>query len=143
MGRRRKRKASELAMEKLKVPVVSDGDVLDVLRQWQFKTNRTRTNVFPVGANFVHSDTFGAIRDRIGKVVPTRQTIQHPSVFALLSRWLEDNLPAVFMQPFAFTSVNVNFGYAARPHRDQYHAIGKSNERGGAWPGAGNGVGSG
>ena len=130
-------------MEKLKVPVVSDGDVLDVLRQWQFKTNRTRTNVFPVGANFVHSDTFGAIRDRIGKVVPTRPTIQHPSVFALLSRWLEDNLPAVFMQPFAFTSVNVNFGYAARPHRDQYHAIGKSNERGGAWPGAGNGVGSG
>ena len=123
MGRRHKRRASELAMKRLKVPVASDEDILDVLRLWQFKTNRTRTNVFPVGANFVHSDTFGAIRNRIGKVVPTKQTIQHPPVFALLSRWLEDNLPVVFKQPFAFTSINVNFGYAVRPHRDQYRQI--------------------
>ena len=123
MGRRHKRRASELAMERLKVPVVTDEDVLDVLRLWQFKTNRTRTNVFPVGANFVHSETFGAIRNRIGKVVPTKQTIQHPPVFALLSRWLEDNLPVVFMQSFAFISINVSFGYAARPHRDQYCRI--------------------
>ena len=108
-------------MEKLKVPVVTDEDVLEVLRLWHFKSNRSRTNVFPDGANFVHSDTLGAIRNRSGKVVPTAMTIQHPPVFAMLSRWLEDNTPDVFSQPFTFTSVNVNFGYAARPHRDQYN----------------------
>ena len=108
-------------MEKLKVPVVTDEDVLEVLRLWHFKSNRSRTNVFPEGANFVHSDTLGAIRNRVGKVVPTKLTIQNPAVFALLSRWLEDNIPEVFTQPFTFTSVNVNYGYAARPHRDQYN----------------------
>ena len=123
-------------MERLKVPVVTDEDVLDVLRLWHFKSNRTRTNVFPAGASFVHSDTLGAIRNRVGKVVPTKQTVKNPAVFALLSRWLEDNIPDVFTQPFTFTSVNMNFGYAARPHRDQYHAIGKSNESGGTLPGA-------
>ena len=126
MGRRNKRRASELAMERLKVPVVTDEDVLDVLRLWHFKSNRTRTNVFPAGANFVHSDTLGAIRNRVGKVVPTKQTVKNLAVFALLSRWLEDNIPDVFTQPFTFTSVNLNFGYAARPRRDQYHKIGKS-----------------
>ena len=120
MGRRNKRRASELAMERLKVPVVADEDVLDVLRLWHFKSNRTRTNVFPAGASFVHSDTLGAIRNRVGKVVPTKQTVTNPAVFALLSRWLEDNIPDVFTQPFTFTSVNMNFGYAARAHRDQY-----------------------
>ena len=113
-------------MERLKVPVVTDEDVLDVLRLWHFKSNRTRTNVFPAGASFVHSDTLGAIRNRVGKVVPTKQTVKNPAVFALLSRWLEDNIPDVFAQAFTFTSVNMNFGYAARPHRDQYHKIGKS-----------------
>ena len=108
-------------MEKLKVPVVADEDVLEVLRLWHFKSNRSRTNVFPKGANFVHSDTLGAIRNREGKVVLTKLTIQNPAVFALLSRWLEDNIPEVFTQPFTFTSVNVNYGYAARPHRDQYN----------------------
>ena len=120
MGRRNKRRASKLAMERLKVPAVTDEDVLDVLRLWHFKSNRTRTNVFPAGASFVHSDTLGAIRNRVGKVVPTKQTVKNPAVFALLSRWLEDNIPDVFTQPFTVTSVNVNFGYAARPHRDQY-----------------------
>ena len=38
-------------MEKLKVPVVTDEDVLEVLRLWHFKSNRSRTNVFPDGAN--------------------------------------------------------------------------------------------
>ena len=83
-------------MEKLKVPVVADEDVLEVLRLWHFKSNRSRTNVFPEGANFVHSDTLGAIRNRVGKVVPTAMTIKHPSVYALLARWLEDNTPDVF-----------------------------------------------
>ena len=53
MVHRSRRSASELAMERLKVPLVSDEDLLDVLRLWHFQTNRTRMNVFPEGASFV------------------------------------------------------------------------------------------
>ena len=66
----------------------------------------------------VHSDTFGAIRNRAGKVLLTKITLKHSAVFALLARWIEDNTPEEFGQLFPFTSVNVNFGYAARMHRD-------------------------
>ena len=66
----------------------------------------------------VHSDTFGAIRNRAGKVLLTKITLKHSAVFALLARWIEDNTPEEFGQLFPFTSVNVNFGYAARIHRD-------------------------
>ena len=66
----------------------------------------------------VHSDTFGAVRNRAGKVLLTKITIKHSAVFALLARWIEDNTPEEFGQLFPFTSVNVNFGYAARIHRD-------------------------
>ena len=45
--------ASEPAMERLKVLLVSDEDLLDVLRLWHFRSNRTRMNVFPEGASFV------------------------------------------------------------------------------------------
>ena len=40
-------------MERLKVLLVSDEDLLDVLRLWHFQTNRTRMNAFPEGASFV------------------------------------------------------------------------------------------
>ena len=43
--KRSRRCASELAMEKLKVPVATDNGVLEVLRLWNFKSNRSRTNV--------------------------------------------------------------------------------------------------
>ena len=101
-------------MELLSVPVVGDDDVLAVLRKWYFKSNRNRRNVFPTGATYVHSDTLGAIRNRVGRVVPTKMTIKHPAVFALLCRWLEDNLPVAFKEPFSFTSINVNFGSVYR-----------------------------
>ena len=66
----------------------------------------------------VHSDTFGAIRNRAGKVLLTKITLRHSAVFALLARWIEDDAPEKFGQLFPFTSVNINFGYAARVHRD-------------------------
>ena len=53
MVRRSCRNASALAMDRLRVPSVSDEDILDVLRLWFFQSNRTRTNVFPEGATFV------------------------------------------------------------------------------------------
>ena len=53
MVRRSCRNASALAMDRLRVPSVSDEDILDVLRLWHFQSNRTRTNVFPEGASFV------------------------------------------------------------------------------------------
>ena len=114
---RNRRSAHDLAMERLSLPLVRDEDVLEVLRRWCFESNKTRTNVFPAGATYVHSDTMGAVRNRVGRVVPTKKTIKHPAFFGLLSRWLEDNLPDVFTMPFSFTSINVNYGYL----RDRYH----------------------
>ena len=53
MVRRSCRNASALAKDRLRVPSVSDEDILDVLRLWHFQSNMTRTNVFPEGASFV------------------------------------------------------------------------------------------
>ena len=57
MVHRSRRSASELAMERLKVPLVSDEDLLDVLRLWHFQTNRTRMNVFPSRCEFYFQTT--------------------------------------------------------------------------------------
>ena len=95
---------------------LTDQDVLDVLRVWLFKANKTRANVLPQGTTFVHSDMLGVVRSRTGKVVATKFTLKYTAVFQLLCRWLRQN--CTFHPAFAFTSTNVNFGYAARRHRD-------------------------
>ena len=101
-------------MERLRVPVVSDEDALAVLRKWHFKMPRV-----PGEAAQFRSDTLGAIRTRAGRVNLCRVTSKHPAVFALLCRWLEDNLPGEFKIRFHFTSIHVSFGADMGLQREQ------------------------
>ena len=119
---RSRRTAEALAKVRLESTRIGDEDVLAVLRLWYFKHNTTRTNVFPEGVTSVQSDTLGIVRTRTGSVVTTRLTKKWPYVFQLFCRWLSDNYPKIYTQPFPFTSISVNHGYAARKHRDGYNA---------------------
>ena len=83
-----------------------------------FGRNKIRMNVFPEGATSVHSDTLGLVRSRDGRVVVSRMTTKNSDVFRLLCKWIRDQLPALYSMPFVFTGISVNFGYAARKHRD-------------------------
>jgi hypothetical protein len=98
----------------------TDSDALDVLRQWGFKHNRSRLNVFPVGSDWVHSDTLGLVIPQ-GKAEPdlSQATLGHETVFRLLHRWIRGRFAnsQCGVEP-AFTSMSVNKGYAARLHRD-------------------------
>lgn len=93
---------------------IADSEVLDVLRMWKFKPNRSRRNVIPHGQSWVHSDTLGLSRSRQGKWLLTQATRDYPDVVRLLCRWLNGA-----WQGFPCTSISVNGGYAARRHRDQ------------------------
>ena len=66
------------------------------------------------------SDTLGLTRSRVGTFLLTKHTHRHPQFFALLCKWLKDS--PVLAQDFPFTSISVNFAYAARTHRDNNNA---------------------
>ncbi len=117
MPPRSRRTANILARERLQQARIGDEDVLDVLRIWYFKQNKTRCNVFPAGATSVNSDTLGGVRTRTGTVVLTRITTKYLAAFNLLCRWLAENAPST-LKNFAYSSINLNYGYAARRHRD-------------------------
>ena len=118
---RSRRAANELAEERLQQNHTNDDDVLAVLRRWYFKHNTGRKNVIPEGNTSVQSDTLGAVRTRTGSVVTTRLTRKFQFVFNLLCRWLRQNIPTMYQMPFPFTSISLNYGYAARRHRDGYN----------------------
>ena len=46
------------------VRIVTDSDVLLVLRQWAFRKNKSRKNVLPLGSDHVESDTLGVVAIR-------------------------------------------------------------------------------
>ena len=46
-----------------------------------------------------------------GRVCVTAATLQHPAVFGLFARWLEDNMPLAFAQPFPFTTITMTHGH--------------------------------
>ena len=111
--RRSRRAANDLAQERLKKEKVDEQDVVDTLKLWYFKENKTRTNVFPVGVTYINSDTLGLVRTRTGTVVVTSLTKKYPMPFLLFCKWLRDNLPSsLFDMQFPFTSINVNYRYA-------------------------------
>ena len=56
------------------------------------------------------SDTLGIAISAAGRVGVTSATLQNPAVFGLLARWLEDNMPLIFTQPFPFTSITMTCG---------------------------------
>ena len=57
------------------------------------------------------SDTLGIAISAAGRVAVTAATLQHPAVFALFARWLEDNMPPTFAQPFPFTTITMTHGH--------------------------------
>ena len=59
------------------------------------------------------SDILGIAISAAGRVAVTSATHQHPAVFGLFARWLEDNMPLTFAQPFPFT--NITFTHGHRP----------------------------
>ena len=54
------------------------------------------------------SDILGIAISAAGRVTVTAATLQHPAVFGLFARWLEDNMP--FAQPFPFTTIAMTYG---------------------------------
>lgn len=118
MPQRSRAKANRKAEDLVCRPHVSDGDVLDVLRLWHFKTNRIRKNVIPAGKQSVPSETLGLVRSRDGRILATRNTQKYVSVFTLLCKWMRQHTPRELTMPFPFTSISMNFDYAAKTHRD-------------------------
>jgi hypothetical protein len=118
--KRSRRRANEVAGQTLGAgnTVIVDAQVLEVLRMWRFKVNKTRKNVCPEGRDHVFSDTLGLVSCRDGRTCLTKLTRDNPAMFRLLCSWLKSNRPAVFQRHFAFTSISVNHNYAARIHRD-------------------------
>jgi len=99
--------------------MISEADVLKVLKHWAFRKNDTRLNVMPEGVDFVFSDTIGLIPSRDGRILVTPHTIDFPATVKVLTQYLADHLPMELKKNgFPFTSINVNKNYAAKLHRD-------------------------
>ena len=71
----------------------------------------------PESSEFVFSDTFGLVSSRNGKAVITSATRKFNSFFELLCRYLDEHLPDN-LRHFGFSSISLNFDYAAALHRD-------------------------
>ena len=121
--KRRRRDADAVATELLSSGRnLSDADVLEALSRWAFMKNKNRQNVMPEGVDFVHSDTLGLTRDRRGKIGVDAYTRERPNVFSFLALWIRQRRPAEMVHDFPFTSISLNFNYAARLHRDGNNA---------------------
>ena len=120
-AKRSRRSANMMAKELLASgAAIGDDKVLRVLRRWEFSKNESRANVIPSDATFVFSDTLGLVSSRTGGVFVSRITKRYPAVFELLSSWVRQAWP---LSPrFPFTSISLNFNYAARVHRDSNNA---------------------
>ncbi len=118
MDGRSKPLANELAEKILaRGELVTEADVLAVLSLWRFKNNTDRLNVMPAGQDSVFSDTLGLVQSHDGRVVATASTRKYKNFFALLCRWLQDHRPQE-LERFVFSSISVNYDYAAKMHRD-------------------------
>ena len=57
------------------------------------------------------SDILGIAISAAGRVCVTAATLQHPAVFGLFARWLEDNMPLTFALSFPFTTITMTHGH--------------------------------
>ena len=121
--KRRRKDADTLATELLASgKLLSDADVLSVLSRWTFQKNKNRQNVIPDGSEFVYSDTLGLTKDRRGNIAVDAYTRERPSVFTFLCEWLKQRKPTELVLDFPFTSISLNYNYAAKLHRDGNNA---------------------
>ena len=88
---------------------------LEVLRRWGFTRNRARKNVRPQKKQWVYSDTLGLMPYR-GQPGWTQASDSHQEVFKLLAGWVQAELGG--NQHIKYTTMSINYGYAARRHRD-------------------------
>jgi hypothetical protein len=118
--------AAELVQQsKKRRQKLTDDDLIKVLKLWKFGQNTSRTNVIPDGKQYVHSDTFGVVSMLTGEAMASHCVRSAPEVMMLLSQWLKDNQAKHFpsmKKDFPFTSINVNYAYAAKLHRDRNNA---------------------
>ena len=68
------------------------------------------------------SDILGIAISAAGRVAVTPATLQHPAVFGLFARWLEDNTTNTFAQRFPFTTITMTHG-----HRPPFQSLWASN----------------
>ena len=121
--KRRRKDADTLATELLHSgKLLSDADVLSVLSRWAFQKNKNRQNVIPDGSEFVYSDTLGLTKDRRGNIAVDAYTRDRPGVFTFLCEWLKQRKPTELVLDFPFTSISLNYNYAAKLHRDGNNA---------------------
>lgn len=97
---------------------ISSQEMLSVLRCWSYVKNPHRFNVMKEGQAWVNSDTVGLTVGRDGDVHATKPTFTYPNVMKILTRWIRDRQPPELKGQFHFTSINMNYGYAAERHRD-------------------------
>ncbi|CAE8649827.1 unnamed protein product [Polarella glacialis] len=109
------RAAEVLARERPGPP--TSQELLEVLRLWGFAQNDGRQNVRPEGHEWVHSDSLGIIRRRDGQIALAKNTAGYPQFVKLLGQWLQGQ----GFGPLPFTTITINFGYAARRHRDRFN----------------------
>ena len=101
---------------------IASDDILQLLRQWPFSRNRKRTNVLPSGRTWVHSDTFGLVNDATtGNPVLTVLAQQFPAIARIIYKWASA-LCTWLPEGIPCTSLTINKGYAAAPHRDKGNA---------------------
>ena len=70
----------------------------------------------PIGASYVFSDTVCLIRRYDGSLTTCSSVGEFPHVIRMSNAWLEDNI--VDGNRVVYTSINLNYNYAARRHRD-------------------------
>jgi len=117
------RLAASLLAERSKAgELVTEKDVLSVLRAWGFKENVDRPNVIPEGQEFVYSDTVGLQKARDGRLLVGSATVPFPAFTRILVQYLRDHWPKDLPSDFPFTSISVNAAYAAPRHRDRSNA---------------------
>lgn len=95
---------------------IDDSKMPQVPRLWKLSENATRVHVMSRDAAFVLSDTLGLAATRTGILTVSRLTRRDLAVPELFSSWGRQVWPRA--RPFPFTSINDNYSYAARMHRD-------------------------
>ena len=119
-----------------------DDEVLNCLRQLPFTENKLRRNVIPNGVPHVYSQCAGLTTLQRGQGSTVSRTARKcPNVVRVLTLFLrqaerraeaegmkDDSLEQLeyLHGRFPFTSITINYNYAAKPHRDSSHIDGRA-----------------
>jgi len=105
--------SEEIAAQALREKDYSQKALLRALRAVQVPVNTTRKNVMPEGVAAIHGLLLG-IYCYGGTIGIAAGTTRHPLLTLLLCEVMRKAAP-----DFPFTSIQLNYGYASRPHVDK------------------------